>query len=103
MPADWTDEDYCCPPKPVVSAALSFLAHARLAGVLSPAGATIDGDGEIAFRWTAGQSSASACFSPDGNIIGYVSRPGRKLFKLDTRYEEDLDLTEFFHKLRSFA
>jgi hypothetical protein len=102
LPDDQAEEDGCKPSAATTDAGLSFLARLRSARVPAPNAAFVDADGELGFRWRSKQSSASACFLPDGHIVAYASRSdGRHLWKLDQRYEADLDLNSLFERIRS--
>lgn len=103
LSADWDGDDGCAPSRVAVNSAVSFLNRALRARLPLPE-ATVDGDGEIAFRWKGQESSASACFLSDGAIVAYVSHPGvRPLYKLDERYNEQLELSKFFENVRSLS
>lgn len=103
LPADWADEDGRSPSSIIVAAAINFLKRAASSGVPPASAAYLDGDGEIAFRWKAGEASASACFLPDGHVVAYVSRPGEALLKLDQFYSPSVDLSVFFRAIKSLT
>jgi hypothetical protein len=99
-----SDEGGILPNESMINSALSFLARAKLAEVAPPNSTSIDADGEIAFFWTNGPYSASACFPPDGHIVGYANTPGENaLFKIDEKYHQNLVLKNFFQQINDFA
>lgn len=101
LPDDWDGDDGRGPPPAVIAGALVFLARARSAGVSPPRSATVDGDGEVAFRWKAGGASASAAFLPDGHIVAYATTGNEDdMFRLDQPFDLLLDLDGLFQNLR---
>jgi len=99
LPDDWDGDGARAPSQLVVANAKALLGRLRRAALSAPE-SYIAVDGEIGFTWRQGDRYASAALLADGHLVGYCDSDPPKVFRIDEPFHRDLDLSDFFTRLR---